>query len=888
MCGIVKGLAGEFMRTWWIAILLAALSAPARAEEVQLPVNKDNSIVLVKDEWHLNAGGQDRIRIKGNQHLVAMAFDAAAIKGRVVKSATLVCRRDSAAIRGMTISTIQAPWDEMKSSSLTSGLSGVAGWGTAGAMFPSITGGNSFSLVCQAPTEEAGGVYRWSIDPDLVHACAIGASYGITLHEHDCDYSRNPTIWSREARGKAPYVAVTVGGTEPKPGAAAELKLTDRGDPESLMLSLRAPRNGFAYRIEVNGAPLARWNTPFVRPGELQAIPIRDVGLKGGERVTIRILVVNRIGEESAPASITGTVPKTPAAPDPAVALLPQSAKPAEGIAIIPLLDKYSERGAAVGELPADYGSRNEVFDGRAVRLTAAKGEVVGFQALLTGRGRVKVSCTMGKMRVDVLRAVYVDSAGGRIPDPLVPADEIDLSADVATPVCVDVYVPFDHAAASVDGEFVVSDGRKVPVHLKVRKFAIPREVSFVCEMNSYGLPDKASEYYRLQEVAYDHRVHANILHYSHSTAAPGARKSNMDMVMAAGRRMNEKGYNDIAPGAKRVFWDDFAAVFGPLLTGSCFKAGHRGPVPVPGFYLTFHESWPLNVRSYFNGNLDAYEAFKATPVYAETFRNIVADFVARAAREKWSGAGFQVYLNNKGSPDDKRKNPWILDEPSSYWDYRALKFYGELLREAKGRSCPVRVDFRIDISRPEFDRGELAGTADLWVVGADAFRKYRRLVLDRVEREGLRVWTYASTNRVEESNRATEAWVLETWREGATGLVPWQTVNGDGSALKKADALGLFIYVDGPNGEKIVRHSMRLKAYREGEQLVEYLELARRKLKMTDGQMRAFVDRYVSLGGTAVKSGDEDAGTSRYASLSPEAFRRLREAAAAVIESAP
>ncbi len=97
-------------------------------------------------------------------------------------------------------------------------------------------------------------------------------------------------------------------------------------------------------------------------------------------------------------------------------------------------------------------------------------------------------------------------------------------------------------------------------------------------------MPDRVSEFYRLQEIAYDHRVHCNILHYSHQTAAPGARKCNLDMLMDSGRRMDEKRYNNIAPGAKAGFWDDFAAAFGPYLSGEYFKNGHRGAVTAPGF----------------------------------------------------------------------------------------------------------------------------------------------------------------------------------------------------------------------------------------------------------------------------------------------------------------
>jgi hypothetical protein len=77
----------------------------------------------------------------------------------------------------------------------------------------------------------------------------------------------------------------------------------------------------------------------------------------------------------------------------------------------------------------------------------------------------------------------------------------------------------------------------------------------------------------------------------------------------------------------------------------------------------------------------------------------------------------------------------------------------------------------------------------------------------------------------------------------------------------------------------------MRLKAYRRAEQDIEYLELLRRKMHWTDGQLRAFIDHHVDLSGEVVQAYAEDAGTARFGRLSPEGFRRLREAAATLLE---
>ncbi|HUV39875.1 MAG TPA: hypothetical protein VMY39_09695 [Planctomycetota bacterium] len=873
----------------WGVLVVCVVSAADGAERVD--VVADSSVVLVQNEWQETHGSKPLIRIKGNQHLLPMAFDLKPLRGKLIRKATLVCRQGRDVTPGLIISTIQAPWDERKSNSFTAGLAGVNGWGREGAHFPEVTGGNSFSLTCRSMSDLKDGTYRWEVDPDLIHACAVGASFGVTLHEVVADYSRNPTIHSRESRGNEPYLLIeTTRALVPSPEPPTLLKVTDRGDPDTMRLHLVAPKHGFAYEVTVDGKDLPRWNTPFVRPGEEQVVPIRDLPLKPGERVTIAVTTLNRVGERSRKVSIEATVPNPPKPEMPNIIALPiLSPMRKPWFDVIPETDKYDETGKPVGKVPHPYLGRNAVFDGNTIHLKAAKGEVVGFQVLLRGRGKVTVTCKLPGIRTDLFRALYVDSKAGRIPDPLVPFSELTLSPDVATPVVVDVYVPFDFARSSVKGEFRVSDGRTVPIELTVRKFAIPKRASFLCEMNGYGMPDSAEEFYRLQRVAYDHRVHANILSYSHSSTAPRARTARMDLLMSDGRRMDEARYNDIKPGAKQGYWKDFVEVFGPFLTGACFKDGHRGPIPAPGFYLTFHESWPLKVRDYFNGNPDAWEAFKDKPVYAGTFVDVLEDFIATAKREGWTECGFQLYLNNKGSLGDRNKSPWILDEPTAYWDYRALRFYGELTQRAKGKSCPVTLDYRIDISRPEFDRGELVpGCADLWVVGGGAFKKYHRIVTDRAEREGLKIWTYGTTNAVETTNRATQAMVLEVYRSGGTGFVPWQTkvdVGRGANPLAKADQLALFIFDAPEDGTRPVRHSMRLKAYRRAEQDVEYLELLRRKMKWTDGQLRAFIDHYVDLTGDVVQAYAEDAGTARYGRLSPEAFRRLRESAAELIE---
>lgn len=870
----------------WHLALGCAVGQPAERIEVVA----DNSIVIYPGEEHLNAGGAARIRIKGNQHLVALALDTAPLRGRRVRSATLVCTRADESIDGVSISTIAAPWDEATSNYLTAGVADFVGWGRPGARFMDVTGSNGFTLVCHAPSRLVDGAYHWTVDPDLIHANTIGAASGLTLHEFSSDYSRNPTIYAREQRALRPYLLVETGGDEPPPDPPTDLAITTAGDLDTVRLHLTGPAHGFAYDVTVNGVPLPRWNIPFVTPGQPQVVMIRDVPLTPGGELEVEVTCLNRLGERSAPATVRAMLPVPQAVPPAAAPELPEGRPGA--IAVIPVIDKYDAAGRPVGDLPEDYRWRNEVYDGETIRLTAARGEVVGFQALLAGQGRVTARCEVGGLRCELWRAVYVETPRGRVPDPLVPCEELTLTPDEATVVVADIYVPFEAPAGVIHGRFDLSDGRAVPIALTVIDATIPRAASFACEMNSYGLTDRLSEFYRLQALAYDHRVHANLLAYGHRTAAPGARKCVMDKILdldpnVPERRMDEAKYNAIEPGALTTYWDDFVTAFGPWLSGKWSRDAWRGPLPAAGFYLTFHESWPLNVRAYFNGNPDAYQAFAEHPEYAETFVNLLRDFCRLSHEQGWAEAGCQVYLNNKGSLDDPVRNPWILDEPTSYWDYRALAYYADLVKRAKADAPPVRVDYRIDISRPQFDRGELWGKADLWVVNWGVMREYPRLVRDRHELSGERIWVYGTSNPVEESNRTIQAWVLEAFAAGADGVVPWQTIDRSGKALEQGDPLGLFIFVARPGEPLTILPSLRLKAYRQAEQEVELLRLLQHRLGLSEATLRSFVAQQLALAGRVESRSAEDAGTAAYDSLSPERFRTLRAIALALLSGA-
>jgi acetone carboxylase gamma subunit len=153
------------------------------------------------------------------------------------------------------------------------------------------------------------------------------------------------------------------------------------------------------------------------------------------------------------------------------------------------------------------------------------------------------------------------------------------------------------------------------------------------------------------------------------------------------------------------------------------------------------------------------------------------------------------------------------------------------------------------------------------------------------MQSDGLKAWVYGTSNHVHETNRNIQAWALDVWQDGATGIVPWQTVNKSGSALKEADQLGLFIFDKDVAGEPVIRHSMRLKAYRDAQQLIEYLNLLQQRRHWSQHQMHSFVNHYVDLASQVNKTNEEDAGTTAYGRLSALGLERLKLATAELLE---
>jgi hypothetical protein len=257
--------------------------------------------------------------------------------------------------------------------------------------------------------------------------------------------------------------------------------------------------------------------------------------------------------------------------------------------------------------------------------------------------------------------------------------------------------------------------------------------------------------------------------------------------------------------------------------------------------------------------------------------------FAEHTDEKHWETTLFHFFLNGKNNFKQngwsRGSSPWLLDEPANFQDYWALRYFGSAFHEGVRQSgSKARMLFRGDISRPEWQRNSLDGLLDYNVVSG-GLRNYARIVMDRKEAEGQIVVEYAGSNALTESNAQAAGWSVDAWSLGADGVLPWQTV-GNANSWKKGDELSLF-YPKRPDGEGDGPiPSVRLKAYRRGQQDVEYLTLLTAVLKEPRWAVGQRVREELKLAGVRGASGVaavEDAGVVRYNQLKPQDLWALR-----------
>lgn len=893
-------------------LLLFAMTLPdAPGETVRLPVVRDNWFSDVGAEAGGNNGGSPRLKLKSYQEMTVIDVDPAPLRGRVVTGATLHLHlAGDQPVRRVTVGSFGSTWVEGTGRSYDAQPGSSTFRSRAAPNVPWTPDGGD---LCRVILGQAGTVWKmadasqpdprqWltvAVDPSVVAARVAGVSGGfLVFDDTGSEWTRagekftthhmpNRFVSSREdGPNRAPYLTVTLGPADRSPPAApGDVRSEAAGLPAGeAFVSWTTPRDvGTAgtvgFFVTVGRHSCDRSDIPRARgAGERVVMHLRDTGITGGGETVVTVAAVDGAGNVGPPAKAMVRLSAKQPAPLPGQAPEPFAFRGGDlpklagaTVAVIDELDKVQPvDGRLIPDGPRNYMAANHLWSaaGKRVRLHAARNEFAAFQVVIGDRGvraALRFDGPAGpKLRAEFGRYRLVGSKLGPLPDPIVPlggAEDTGGEPEGAKgqSLHVEVYVPHDAPAGDHAGTLTLTSGGQtltLAVALRVWDFTLPDALSFLPEMNCYGLPPNERAFYRL---AHRHRTVLNRVPYSH----------------------NGKVADGCAPvwDGRRFDWSAWDTRFGPLLDGSAFADLPRKAVPIECFYLPLFENWPTPIEPNYNGSYWADHAF--TPSYRAAFVEASRRFADHMNKAGWDETLFHCFFNGKN--DFKRggwsraTSPWLLDEPGSFQDFWALRWFGAAFHEGVRRAPPGRAKlvYRCDISRPEWQRDSLDGLLDYNVVGG-AFRRYRRIVLDRKRAEGQIVVEYGSANAVEESNMQAVGWSLDAWSLGTDGVLPWQTV-GRGDSWQTADTLSLF-YPGRLSPDPVP--SVRLKAYRRGQQDVEYLTL----LSLTTGEPRwavaGRVREALGLQGERGASGAdavEDAGVIRYKSLRPQDAWALR-----------
>ena len=908
--------------TFFIVLLFVSLFWLnfAVAETIHIPVSRDLWVSSVAGEEEGNNGKASRLKLKSYQEFSIIDFDLAKLKGRNIDKATLHIKLvDNQRLRRVGVSTLSAEWVEGSGSSYTKEHGSSSFRWQKNPDTPWVAGLNYSDLTLVM--FDAGGTF-WShaeasepndnwqtidIAPRIIAARVAGISYGFVLFDdtgtelYRESESSDKTVFNNlpnrffyskdQNASVAPYLVVECSDAKPaKPPKPQKLKVETKDlPPGEAVISWEIPplekNDVLGFFVSANGKELQRSMIPvpdFSQREKLQTLTLRlrSPDLIGGDKVNAEVYAVNNIGEVSPPAKITfnvsdavpsklsGKIPQPFTIADDDMNQLPKLGK--ASISIIDELDKVTEKGKLLPPQSDSYFVANHLWKaGKTpqIRLAAARNEFIAFQIHMVGNANgVKPSIRWTKENnntptTSYYRFEYIETPIGKIADPMPPLEGKGLDVQERDTIYCEMFVPKDIQAGTHSGVLTLqsgSDSLEMAISLSVWNFTIPDRLGFLPEMNCYSLPSNERDYYRLAQL---HRTYINRVPYSHR----GTVDTNCAPVWNA--------------GTKTFDWAAWDNRYAQYFDGSAFADLPRGAVPIEAFYLPLHENFPADIfkhyRSKNDGNDWADEVLGKE--YAEEFKAGCREFAQHFKTKKWQDTCFHFYLNNKMNYKDdgwsRASSPWLLDEPASYRDFAALRYFGELFHEATA-SIETSICFRCDISRPQWQRNSLEGLMGVNVVGGDVFRRFNRLVNERKERNGEFMYTYGTTCRPEEGAVQPAAWSLYAWFNGADGIVPWQTI-GTKESWKKSDELALFY--PAREGTPPVVASQRLKSYRRGQQDVEYLLALQRKMNCPRWDVTQAVQKELGLSGTQHSQYAEDAGTLRFKDATPLKLWQLR-----------
>jgi hypothetical protein len=818
-------------------------------------------------------------------------------------------------------------------------------WGDSNSKIMDVIFGNGGNVSGCVLAREVSGRYDIDLPGRVIEAMRRDQPGGLLLVDESGWWNAelsNIYILSRES-GKGPTLKVTWGAKPAGTPATPAIAVVPAALPDGQMLveiTCAAGSVGPALGFDLctladkavtaanwsEAAPLPRYRTP--RPkGAGEKIRLLLIGLEPGKPYAVGIAAYDANGARSAVAS-TPLSPATGPQAEPTFGAAP--AAPAKGSPVkvadvmqLWAVDELTAVDPASGKVLgakgyADTAARdgNHVWNGAAqtVQLSAVRGEIVAFRLAvetLNNKALHKIAILPGDLKSDagavlpaeknvlLRRDWYFPSGSAWYPNAIpelqgkdgglldIPAADQSIPNQILQTVMVEILVPKTLAAGTYSGRITVrSDAGtgELPVRLQVADAVMPDTLSFIIELNSYGVENK--EYaYAVHRLAHRFRLGYNVCPYGHTgkTSVPFVPK-----ITGTGK------------DAKVASWETWDAWMGPLLDGSLFQDLPRGATPIPQCYLPFYENYPAPVDpGYANGRVHrkGYEATGKTfdkgeyntwmcandvlveDGFSDDWKQAAAAVAAEYRRhfeEKgWTGTQFQIFANNKHFKGEYPTSLWTLDEPSFGRDFRALGFLYRTFQQPFAGSR-LNVITRGDVSRPEWQGDRLDGACDLFVVSS-AIYSYQAQLRRRMAEHGSRYWFYGGAPAPDRDMSQLTAVYLKNWMAGCEGGLAYWTSFGGNKWDEPSDLACVLMGSHGYGGKAVP--TMRISASRRAQQDIELLNLLSRKPGWDRVRVTRALGAALNFASSTQAKNADDPGVITFGSINAESLATVRTA---------
>jgi len=816
-------------------------------------------------------------------------------------------------------------------------------WSFPGSEFADVIMGMGHSITTYSQyQQEAGGWISVPLTPELVYALTAGDSDGLAVMDGGNAAFFNNFIDAASAGSTAPYISVVsdavLTAAPAAPRVAAEPSPAHaRLESGAIQISIQPDPAVFCWQLRIDGQPVPRWQVPHppavARSGREQAqiqsgrtarsgpVVFHLDGLQPQRAHQLEVVAVAPGGAASNPVSLT--VQSSAALLD---VLQIGGLKPAD-YAITPLAAPRGTAAPAKGgnrftiwpaaglikirpERSAALPAPNAVWNGRSIQLFGALGETVSYQLVIDradlAQPLTNVTISLGDLTgpggrigggdFELFKNWYAKNKSGQWQPaysvswaagrPLeIPDRQRGIGNQSNQSMYIDVYIPKRARAGTYTGTVTVSAGgdkAALPISLQVFDFALPDALSFFAELNAYRVPDNLLDHHRL--------AHQNRLVFNPWVVRP--------QVQGAGKDV-------------QVRWDEYDAMVGPLLSGAAFKNNRRAGVPTPVMYLPFEDSWPtpLSPQTYrYNGHWPGkgesrqslidrdmtapYIGDALSQGYKDAILAVQKQFVDHFARQVWNKTEMQLFYGGKATHrlDYGSNMWWTTDEPYHWEDWLGLQFFCNLW--AQGRKvlgvAPRVWSIRADLSRPMWTGRVLDSIVDNVYWGGFTDNKAYARADWLSENTGANSRAYGSVNAATDSNTQTVSAILQAWSHGANGFLPWQTLGNDSSLDVNDNVDGNTLLVPGARFGLPVVGDMRLKALRDGEQIVEYLVILSDRYHLQRAQVRALLLGLLPLSASRTAGAPaDDAQAAQFVTLEDWQISGLRRRLAELITRA-